>query len=66
MGCCNKIRLVQCVAIFGVLVACYAWHVETKLVDPNYLPACSGVFGGNCGTVSSLCIFTDEMQVHRT
>eukprot|EP01051_Picozoa_sp_SAG22_P000675 SAG22_NODE_20_length_32168_cov_40.859241_5_plen_93_part_00 len=53
MGCCNKIRFIQLVALFGVAVACYAWHVETKLVDPMYEPACSGVFGGNCGTVGA-------------
>eukprot|EP01050_Picozoa_sp_SAG11_P002967 SAG11_NODE_158_length_14064_cov_6.063860_5_plen_233_part_00 len=42
---------VQLAAVFGIAVACYAWHVETSLVDPFYEPACSGVFGGNCGTV---------------
>ena len=45
---------VQSVACFGILVAIYAYHVESKLEDPFYEPACSGMFGGNCGTVSAL------------
>jgi hypothetical protein len=45
---------VQSVACFGILVAIYAYHVESKLKDLFYEPAYSGMFGGNCGTVSAL------------
>ena len=40
---------VQLVALFGICVAAYAWNVENQLDDPFYEPACSGIFGGNCG-----------------
>lgn len=42
---------VQLVALFGICVAAYAWNVENQLDDPFYEPACSGIFGGNCGKV---------------
>ena len=42
---------IQLVALFGICTAFYAYNVESQLDDPFYEPACSGVFGGNCGKV---------------
>eukprot|EP00928_Gymnodinium_smaydae_P089031 TRINITY_DN73039_c0_g1_i1.p2 TRINITY_DN73039_c0_g1~~TRINITY_DN73039_c0_g1_i1.p2 ORF type:complete len:196 (-),score=39.96 TRINITY_DN73039_c0_g1_i1:247-753(-) len=45
-------RIVQMVAIFGILVSAYAFYVESKLDDPFYEPTCSSSWtGGNCATV---------------
>ena len=42
---------VQLVTLLGLCTAFYALNVESQLDDPFYEPACSGVFGGNCGKV---------------
>uniref|UniRef100_A0A7S3K6R5 vitamin-K-epoxide reductase (warfarin-sensitive) n=1 Tax=Aureoumbra lagunensis TaxID=44058 RepID=A0A7S3K6R5_9STRA len=46
---CPETRVVL-LGVFGLLVSLYALHVETKLADPFYVPACNTSWG-SCAAV---------------